>query len=184
MPDKPILLGVIGRPHGVRGLVHVASYTGDPAALADYGELTDGRGQRFALSWRGDGIAEVSEIVDGTPRVVRDRDAAAKLTNLRLFVDRDRLPPPEDADEFYLADLIGLDAVDPGGAALGKIAAVHDYGAGASLEIARADAPPLIVPFTRAAVPGVDPSGGRVTVVPPHEIVADDGGGAQSGHAA
>ncbi len=41
MPDERILLGVVGRPHGVRGLLHVHSYTADPAALASYGPLTD-----------------------------------------------------------------------------------------------------------------------------------------------
>ncbi|HKM61123.1 MAG TPA: ribosome maturation factor RimM [Acidisphaera sp.] len=173
MPDKRLLLGVIGRPHGVRGLVHVASYTADPSALAEYGPLEDERGRRFVLRWRGKGIADISELNHGVPIPVRDRDTAAKLTNVRLFIDRDRLPPP-DEEEFYLADLIGLDAVDTGGAKLGTIAAVHDYGAGASLEIARAEAPPLLVPFTRAAVPGVDPAVGRVTVAPPHEIVAND----------
>jgi len=176
MPEKRILLGVIGRPHGVRGLVHVVSYTADPAALAGYGELADELGRRFVLRWRGEGIAELSEVIDGEPIPVRDRDAAAKLTNVRLFVDRARLPLAGDEDEFYLADLIGLAAIDTLGGKVGTVAAVHDYGAGASLEIARDDAPPLLVPFTRAAVPGVDPAAGCITVAPPHEIVADQGG--------
>ena len=171
MPEKRILLGVIGRPHGVRGLVRLVSYTADPAALAAYGELSDGRGRRFVLRWRGEGVAEVSEIVDGAAHPVRDREAAAKLTNLRLYIDRDRLPAP-DEDEFYLTDLIGLAALDVEGAALGTVSAVHDYGAGASLEIARPDAPPMLVPFTRDAVPSIDIPCGRVTVAPPREIVA------------
>ena len=54
---------------------------------------------------------------------------------------------------------------------------MHDYGAGASLEIARADAPALLVPFTRAAVPVVDVAAGRITVVPPAEIEAERAGG-------
>ncbi|MBV9654717.1 MAG: 16S rRNA processing protein RimM, partial [Acetobacteraceae bacterium] len=49
MPDNRILLGVIGRPHGVRGLVRVVSYTADPAALAAYGPLSDGAGRQFTL---------------------------------------------------------------------------------------------------------------------------------------
>ena len=78
-----------------------------------------------------------------------------------------QLPEPE-ADEFYLADLIGLIAVDGDGATLGRVCAVHDYGAGASLEIEGAK--PLIVPFTQVCVPQVDVAGGRVTVVAPEGV--------------
>ncbi len=100
-------MGMIGRPHGVRGLVRVQSYASDPAALAEYGPLEDERGRRFVLRWRGEGIAELAEIVEGKPVPLRDRSAAERLVNLRLYLDRDRLPPPEE-DEFYFADLIGL----------------------------------------------------------------------------
>jgi len=167
VPAQPILLGVIGRPHGVRGLVRVQSYTADPRALSGYGPLFDERGRRFALSWRGNGIAEVAKLCDGARIPVSDRATAASLTNLRLYIERDRLPRPED-DEFYLADLIGLEAWGEHGA-LGRVVAVHDYGAGASLEIERAGATPLLVPFTRAAVPEIDIAGGRLTVSPPVE---------------
>jgi 16S rRNA processing protein RimM len=85
-------------------------------------------------------------------------------------VERERLPEP-DEDEYYLADLVGLAAVGADGAPLGRVCAVHDYGAGASLEIARDAAPPLLVPFTRACVPEVDIPGGRVTVAPPEDVV-------------
>ena len=97
-------------------------------------------------------------------------DAAERLTNTRLYLERDRLPTPE-AEEFYLTDLVGLAAFDVDGAPLGAVTTVHDYGAGASLEIAREGAPPLLVPFTRAAVPEVDLPAGRVAVVPPEETV-------------
>ena len=166
MNGRRILVGVIGRPHGVRGLVHITSHTEDPAALAGYGPLTDERGRQWTLAWRGEGIAELR---DETGRAVADRDEAEALGNLKLFADRERLPPTEN-DEFYLADLIGLAAVDGTGAQLGKVERVHDYGAGASLEINR-DGASLLVPFTRAAVPEVDLTGGTVTVLPPKIVV-------------
>ncbi|MBN8908412.1 MAG: 16S rRNA processing protein RimM [Rhodospirillales bacterium] len=169
MPESRILLGVIGRAHGVRGLVRVTSHTADPAALTAYGPLTDERGRRFVLRWRGEGVAEVTELVDGQPAKLADRSAAEKLTNTRLYIDRSVLPAPEE-DEFYLADLIGLDAIGAAGQAIGRVALVHDYGAGASLEIERAGAPALLVPFTRALVPEVDIAAGRVTVIPPEEV--------------
>ena len=99
---------------------------------------------------------------------VGDRDAAEKLTNLKLYVPRDRLPPTEDADTFYQSDLIGLAAVTPDGAALGTVKAVHNFGAGDLIEIAPADGgAPLMVPFTADAVPTVDIKGKRIVVVPP-----------------
>lgn len=170
MPEGRIQLGVIGRAHGVRGLVRVTSHTADPAALTAYGPLHDERGRQFTLRWKGEGIAEVSEIVGGTSVRVTDRTAAEKLTNTRLFIDRSALPPAEE-DSFYLADLIGLTAFDLFGAAVGTVVVVHDYGAGASLEIERQGASPLILPFTHACVPVVDIAGRRVVVAPPDEIV-------------
>ncbi len=161
---------MIGRPHGVRGLVRVTSHTADPADLTAYGPLSDANGQMFALSWKMDGVAEVSRIVNGAPVKLADRTEAEKLTNTRLFIDRAALPPADD-DEYYLADLIGLAAVGPNGAAIGTVAVVHDYGAGASLEIERPGAAPLILPFTRACFPAVEPAAGRVVVDIPTEIV-------------
>ncbi len=166
MPDALILLGVVGRPHGVRGLVHVASYTADPLDLAAYGPLVDDGGRRWSLAWRGAGVAELRD-ADG--RAVTDRNAAERLVNTRLSIERNRLPPP-DEDEFYLADLVGLAAVTADGAPLGPVAAVHDYGAGASLEIL-AGGRPLLVPFTHACVPKVDIAAARIVVVLPDEVV-------------
>jgi 16S rRNA processing protein RimM len=165
VPQNRILLGVIGRPHGVRGLVRVTSHTADPAGLTAYGPLSDEKGRRFVLRWRGEGVAEVEEQVDGVAVKVADRTAAEKLTNTRLYVDRAQLPEPEE-EEFYLADLIGMAAVDAdaNGTVLGNVVTVHDYGAGASLEIVRDGAAPVLVPFTRACVPEVDLARGTVLV--------------------
>lgn len=182
MTDSRILLGVIGRAHGVSGRVRVTSHTADPANLTAYGPLSDANGRQFLLHWRSDGVAEIAEIVDGTPVKIGSRSAAERLTNVQLFIDRSRLPPP-DEDEFYLADLIGLTAVDERGQPIGTVTVVHDYGAGTSLEIAKGEvakgeiakendrrASALIVPFTQACVPVIDLVGRRVTVVPPAEV--------------
>jgi len=168
--ERRVLVGVIGRPHGVRGLVHVTSYTGDPAALAGYGLLEDQKGEKYRLEWAGEGRARLTAVGDDGERRITDRAAAARLTNRRLYVRRDVLPAPA-ADEFYLADLIGLAAFDEEGKELGRVSAVHEYGAGASLEIGA-----LLVPFTRACVPEVDVAGGRVVVVPPEAVEGEEGG--------
>jgi 16S rRNA processing protein RimM len=166
VPESRILLGVIGRAHGVRGLVRVTSHTADPADLTAYGPLTDAKGRRFVLHWRSEGVAEVAELVGDREVRVTDRSAAEKLTNTQLFIDRAQLPAAED-DEYYLADLIGLAAVDPSGMPLGLVTVVHDYGAGTSLEIERPGAPAVIVPFTHACVPQVDIAAGRIVVIVP-----------------
>lgn len=165
---RRILLGAIGRPHGVRGLVRVVSYTANPADLAAYGPLQDEGGRRFVLRWEAGGIAAIAVLDGGAERPITDRTEAARLTNSRLYVEREQLPPPA-ADEFYLADLVGLEAFDDAGASLGHVVAVHDYGAGASLEISQPERPPLLVPFTREAVPEIDIAAGRLAIRPPVE---------------
>ncbi len=112
---------MIGRPHGVRGLVRVTSHTADPAGLTAYGPLSDDKGRRFVLRWRGEGRGRgASSWWAALPVKVADRTAAEKLTNTRLYMDRSQLPEPE-AEEFYLADLIGLTAVDADGRMLGRV---------------------------------------------------------------
>ena len=167
MTEARILLGVIGRPHGVRGLVHVHSYTAEPSDLASYGVLDDDRGRRFRLKWKTAGVAEVFQIVEGKRVPLTTREAAQALVNTRLYIPREKLPPP-GKEEFYLADLMGLEAIDSDGRVLGRVDTVHDYGAGTSLEIGR-----IIVPFTKACVPVIDIGAGRITVVLPPEVVVE-----------
>jgi 16S rRNA processing protein RimM len=164
-PGPLILMGVVGKPHGVRGLVHVHSYASEPASLASY-PLRDDSGKTWTLAWRSEGVAELR---DASGRPVSSRADAERLVNTRLHVERSRLPAPAP-DEFYLADLVGLDARTAEGSPVGRVSAVHDYGAGPSLEIDRPGAPPLLIPFTRAAVPDIDIQSGHLTVNPPEEI--------------
>jgi len=98
--------------------------------------------------------------------VRENEDAAEALRGLRLYLPRAALPPA-GTEEFYHADLIGLGAVPGDGTAIGRVRAVHDFGAGDTLEIERPAAPPLMVPFTRAVVPVVDLDAGRLVIDPP-----------------
>lgn len=160
-----ILLGEISGAHGIRGELMVRSHAAAPEDIASYGTLADESGQRqFELS-----------VVRVTPKgvVVRiegvaDRTAAEKLKGLKLYVGRDRLPEAGD-DEFYHADLIGLQAVDAAGSKVGTIIAVHNFGAGDLIEIrAEVAAETQLVPLTKACVPHVDLQGGIATVVLPN----------------
>ncbi len=173
---RRIVVGRIGAAHGIKGEVRVKSFTAAPLELAAYSPLEAADGRRFTI--------EAARPAGASPDmlVVRfagidDRNAAEALNGLDLTVPRERLPEPE-ADEFYHADLIGLDAVTPEGAPLGTIVAVPNYGAGDLLEIAPAKGASLLVPFTRAAVPDINLSAKRVVVVPSPEAEEEDDGGA------
>lgn len=165
-----VLLGSIVGVHGVRGAVKIRSHTGAPEAIADYGPLSDEAGTRsFRLRVIGLARGNVVAKIDG----VTDRDAAERLRGIDLYVAREALPPPEDDDEFYQADLIGLDAVTEAGEPYGTIVDFRDFGAGDLLEVRPAGGGPTIyLPFTREVVPVVDIEGRRVVVVPPAEVSA------------
>jgi 16S rRNA processing protein RimM len=162
MSSPRILIGVIGAPHGVRGELRFKPFTDDPLALKRYGPLESEDGKRTfkVLTARVQGDMVVAKF-DG----VADRDEAAALTHIRLFVPRERLPQPGD-DEFYHADLIGLRADDETGARIGTVLAVDNFGAGDLLEISREGLESVHVPFTDDFVPVVDIAGGRVVISP------------------
>lgn len=155
-----ICVGAIAAPHGVRGAVKIKSFTALADAIAAYGPLSDESGERqFALTV----VGRAQDMLIATLAGVADRDAAERLRGLRLYVPRARLPAPAE-DEFYHADLVGLAAVAPDGRALGRVAAVHNFGAGDVIELARDIGGAVMVPFSRRAVPSVDLAGGRVTI--------------------
>lgn len=163
MNDR-ILVARIGAPHGVRGEVRFFPFTQDPMAVLDYQPLTDKDGRRAVriLSLRPAKDHFVARL-DG----VNDRTAAEAFTQLELFAPRDRLPPEEDEDTFYHADLVGLSVEAEDGTLLGKVSALHDFGAGDILEYLPLESTKsLMVPFTKAAVPVVDIKGRRVVIAP------------------
>lgn len=162
MTAQRILVGEIGRPHGVRGLVKLRVFLTDPASIGTLGVLTDSAGvQWIKLVVKADGLGQI----DG----VTDRDMAARLTGTRLYIERAQLPATE-AEEFYLADLVGLSAVTEAGVPLGSVRSVEEHGAGAYLVVGEGRGEQLI-PFTRAAVPVVDLDARRLVVIPPAEII-------------
>ncbi len=161
-----VLLATIGAAHGIHGEVRVKSFTAEPMALAEYGPLHAEGGRRFEIERlrpaKGDMLVAKFRGID-------DRNAAETLNGLSLYVERSTLPAP-DEDEFYHADLIGLAAFDAAGEPLGRVIAVHNFGAGDILDIAPPQGRSLLVPFTRETVPEVDIAAGRMTVVPPAEV--------------
>ena len=161
-----ICVAQIGGAHGIRGEVKLKSFTADPLAVKDYGVLESEDG---AASFAIEALRPAKGYLVARLRGVRDRNAAEQLTNLRLFVPRERLPPPA-ADEFYHADLIGLAAVTAEGTEVGTVVAVHNFGAGDILELRPpAGGATIMLPFTDAFVPRIDIAGGRIVVEPPEE---------------
>lgn len=157
---RQVQLGIIGAPHGVKGEVRVKSFTADPMAIGDYGPLSLDDGRALSIvSLRQQGDMLVVRF-DG----VTTREQAAALTNRVLHVDRAVLPEVGDEDEFYHADLVGLAVVDETREEIGKVVGLQDFGAGDILEIRLGSGRSVLIPFTKAAVPVIDLSGGRVVV--------------------
>ncbi|MDO9414514.1 ribosome maturation factor RimM [Pararhizobium sp.] len=170
MSQKPqICIARIGAPHGVRGAVKLWTFTDDPLAVLNYGPLTTKDGTR---SFDVVDARIAKDHLVATLKGVADRDDAALLNGIELYIDRDRLPPTDDG-EYYHADLIGLAAVDPSDAPLGRVIAIHDFGAGTIIEIAPPSGPTLLLPFIDAVVPTVDLAKGHVVIVLPEEIEGD-----------
>ncbi len=170
MTTAHICLARIGAPHGVRGQVRLWTFTEDPYAVLDYGPLATKDGKRTIEI---DNVREAKGHLVATLKGVTDRDEAARLNGVELYVARDALPDTEDG-EYYHADLIGLAAVNAAGETMGRVVAMHDFGAGDIIEIAPPSGPTLLLPFTDAVVPTVDIAGGKVVIEMPGEIVGDD----------
>lgn len=164
-----VQLGVFGAAHGVRGEVRLKSYTQDPAAIATYGPLTGSDGVTYELVT----VRPQKDMLVARVRGISDRNAAERLVNIRLLAPRAVLGEAEDEDEFFHADLIGLAAETPAGDPLGRVVALHDFGAGDLLEVALESGRTVYYPFTKAAVPVVDIKGGRIVIEPPVETGED-----------
>ena len=167
-----VCLAVVGAPKGVKGAVRLTCFTEKPENVASYGPLHAGPGGP-KLPFRIVERTKKEQVVVAVEGVA-DRDAAAALTGTRLYLRRADLPAPDDEDEYYFHDLIGLDVHHVDGRELGTVKAVQDYGAGTLLEIMPAGArATVLLPFTRDAVPSVDIEGGRLVADPPDGLIED-----------
>ena len=159
-----ICLGQIGAAHGVRGEVRLYSFTAEPEAIVGYGPLETEDGRVVQI----ESLRRAKDHFVGKLAGIDDRSAAEQLTNVKLYVLRERLPAPDQPDEFYHADLIGLMAVDRAGEKLGTVVALHNFGAGDLIEVRPTDGHTTqLLPFDEATVPVVDLAAGRVVVVAP-----------------
>jgi 16S rRNA processing protein RimM len=170
MTSAQICVARIGAPHGVRGQVRLWTFTEDQFAVLDYGPLATKDGKR---TFEVDDVREAKGHLVATLKGVATREEAERLNGIELYVPRAALPEPDEG-EYYHADLIGLAAVNAAGEPIGRVVAMHDFGAGDIIEIAPPEGATLLLPFTNAVVPTVDIKGGKVIVELPGEIIGDD----------
>ena len=158
-----VVVGRIGKPHGIRGEVTVELRTDEPerrfvAGTALIAESP--RGQRSSLTvertrWH-QGVLLVH--FEGLP----DRTAAEAARGTMLIAEVDPDETPEDPEEFYDHQLVGLKVEDTDGVERGKVTGLL-HGAQDLLQV-RTPKGPVLVPFVTALVPTVDVAGGRVVV--------------------
>lgn len=163
-----IVVGAIAGAFGVHGEARIKSFCAEPDAIGDYGPLSTEGGQTFELKITRPVKGGFAARLSGVPT----REAAEALKGTRLYAPREALPALPD-DEFYHNDLIGLEVVDTGGKSLGRIRAIHDFGAGDVLDIAGGGIS-LMLSFTKESVPTVDLSSGRIIADPPFETSERD----------
>lgn len=165
--DRLILVAQVGGAFGVKGEVRLTTFTAEPMAVKDYGPLlrADGTPALTLTTARPDRKGVV-----GRAEQVKSREDAEALRGLKLYIARDTLPPPGE-DEFYLADLIGLEARDGSDVVIGTVRAVQNFGADDMLEIAPAGGGQTwYLPFTREAVPEIHTADGWLRALRPAEV--------------
>ena len=168
MSDDRVCVGALAGSFGVQGEVRLKSFCAEPEAIAGYGPLfTEDGAQSYKIRLTRSIPGGFSARMTG----IATKEQADALKGIRLYADRSKLPSLPD-DEFYHADLIGMEVRDTGGVLLGTVTAVHNHGATDLLELSgdgRKSA--LLLPFTRAIVPTVDLALRRIVADPPEGLL-------------
>jgi 16S rRNA processing protein RimM len=160
-----LVVGRIGRAHGIKGEVGVEVRTDDPdLRFADGAQLLTDPPERGPLTvvetrWHSGRLLVRFKGVD-------DRTAAETLRGTLLVVEADEAARLEDPDEFYDHQLVGLAVVSTAGDAVGEVVDVLHLPAQDVLAIKRADGAEVLVPFVKELVPVIDLDARTVTVEP------------------
>jgi 16S rRNA processing protein RimM len=166
-PEKRVLLGRIGAAHGIRGEVKLSAFTENPLDILAFSPFkTDRPDLVITIS----SARPTKNVLVAKLKGITDRTAAERLNGVELFVTRDQLPVPKDEDDFYHADLIGLDVRLSDGTPAGKVIALSNFGAGDLIEIGDSPKSATLYPFTRAVIPEINIKDGFITLIPPAEI--------------
>lgn len=169
MAQDVLLAAVIGA-QGLKGEVKAKLFTAAPDALPRYGVLHTKAGRKLKITaFRSLKPGEAVIAFEG----ISDRNQAEALKGTELFVERAALPQPAE-EEFYHADLIGLEVRDSEGRTLGKVIALHNFGASDVLEFARSDGDSVHLAFTRETVPQIHVADGYIVVAVPEDDEEND----------
>ena len=163
-----MVVGRVGRPHGIRGEVTLEVRTDEPGRRFADGAVLRAEPPRGSASplraltvagsrWHRSTLLVTFEEVPG-------RDAAEAARGILLFATVDLAESPDDPDEFYAHQLVGLAAYDEQGTRLGEVSALVRGGAQDLLTVRTPDGREALVPFVKALVPEVDLGAGRVVV--------------------
>ena len=167
-----VVVGRIGRPHGIRGDVTVETRTDEPDERFAPGSV-------LLVDDHADLVVDHSHWHSGRLLVsfhgIADRNAAETLRGLILHVERDVADVPDDPEEFYDSTLQGLRVELSDGTHVGEISDVVHLPGQDLLSVTARDRE-VLIPFVSAFVPVVDPAGGRVVITPPEGLMdlADD----------
>ena len=161
--NSRVCLGAFAGAHGVHGEAKIKTFTEAPENIASYGAVETEDGERqFTLTFIR--LLKTDFALVRAPQI-SSREDAESLKGTRLYIDRDKLPAP-DEDEFYLDDLIGLNAQDENSAPMGVVLAVYNFGAGDLLELG--NIPDIngvrLVPFTKENATHIDLAAGAIII--------------------
>ncbi|MBM7492989.1 16S rRNA processing protein RimM [Micromonospora luteifusca] len=192
-----LVVGRIGKPHGVRGEVTVEVRTDEPEARFAPGTVlrtepgatpppasprstepgatppTTASEDEPGVPFRVPAELTIEESRFHQGRVliafagILDRNTAEALRGTLLVVDSADVTPPDDPEEFHDHQLVGLTVVTPDGERLGEVARIDHAPSSDLLVLRRPEGRTALIPFVRAIVPEVDLAGGRVIVDPP-----------------
>ncbi|MGY2128991.1 ribosome maturation factor RimM [Blastococcus sp. SYSU DS0617] len=169
-----VVVGRIGRPHGVRGLATVEVRTDDPDVRFAPGAVlrTDpaGRGPLTVVDKRWHSGTLLLQLAAPSGEVYESREAVDSLRNTMLLVPVAELPEIEEPDSYYDHQLVGLSARLPDESVIGQVTAVR-HEAQDLLVVRRSEGGEVLIPFVAAIVPTVDVAGGYLAVDPPEGLL-------------
>ena len=170
--DEKICLGLIVGVHGIKGEVKVKSFTSVDRDIDKYGQVYDKNGKSFSIKV----VGRSKELLRVKIKGIDDRTLAESLKGTELYVSRSVLPELKDEEEFYEADLIGLDVIDESSnSKIGKVCGLYNFGAGEILEIKFDNQKKSeMIPFTKQYVPTINTDDGYIIVKSASMLYVED----------
>ena len=160
MEKNKVCLGAIVGVHGIRGEVKIKCFCEDEKHLTAYGALSNEQGD---MSLDIKIVGHSKDLLRAKIKGVEDRTTAEGYIGTGLYIERDKLPSL-DEEEFYHADLIGLDVRNNQGESLGEVNAIYNFGAGDILEVKTKDGVLEMLPFNKTFVPTINIKDGYIIV--------------------